>query len=206
MKLTNRWNTLVYRLWSPVYDAFGDRIFRRGRERAMQLLAPRAGERLLVPGVGTGADLPLVPEGVDVTGVDLSPHMLAKARAKIGQCRAKIELVEGDAQALPVPEASYDAALLNLILSVVPDGRACFHATLRALKPGGRVVVFDKFQPDGERLSLTRRALNLGSTAFGTEITRRFGELTAGEPCSIEVNEPSLLRGAFRVILLRKTT
>ena len=172
----------------------------------MQILAPVAGERLLVPGVGTGADLPLVPEGVEVTGVDLSPHMLAKARAKLARCRAKVSLVEGDAQVLPVPEASYDAALLNLILSVVPDGRACLLATLRAVKPGGRIVVFDKFQPDGERLSPLRRALNLGSTAFGTDITRRFGELAEGAPCSIEVNEPSLLHGAYRVILLRKTT
>ncbi len=205
MKMTNRWNTRIYHLWAPLYDRALPRFFRPGREAAMRLLAPAAGEYVLIPGVGTGADLPLLPVGVDVTGIDLSADMLAKAREKVLGCRARVTLVEGDVQTLLVPEESFDAALLNLILSVVPDAHACLAATLRAVKPGGRVVVFDKFQPDGERLSPGRRIMNLFTTAMGTDITRRFGEIAAGCPCTVEIDEPSLLNGMYRVMRLRKT-
>ena len=83
MKLTNRWNRFIYRLWAPVYDATVNRAFQTGRRRVMQLLDLQAGESVLLVGVGTGADLPLLPVGVRAVGIDLSPAMLARARAKL---------------------------------------------------------------------------------------------------------------------------
>ena len=80
MKLTNRWNLLIYRLWSPVYDLVFTRLFAAGRHRALQLLDLKPGERVLIVGVGTGADLPLLPRGVRAIGVDLSRDMLARER------------------------------------------------------------------------------------------------------------------------------
>ncbi|MFO0761315.1 MAG: methyltransferase domain-containing protein [Byssovorax sp.] len=205
MRVTNRYNRVIYRLWAPVYDRAADRLFAIGRRRALELLNLQPGERVLLAGVGTGADLPLLPAGVSALGVDLSPAMLAQARARLPLAGREVALVEGDAQALPVEDASFDAAVLNLILSVVPDGAACLRESLRALRPGGRAVVFDKFVPDDRRPSRGRRLLNLGSTLFGTDITRRFADLRAGAPCEVVRDEPSLLRGAYRVILLRRT-
>lgn len=203
--MTNRWNRRIYHYWAPVYDAALGRFFWPGREHAMRLLSPRPGERVLIPGVGTGADLPLLPAGIEATGIDLSPEMLAKAQERAVSCRARITLVQGDVQALLVPEESFDAALLNLILSVVPDGHACLAATLRAVKPGGRIVVFDKFQPDRARLSPARRIANVVSTALGTDITRRFADIAAGCPCTVEIDEPGPLNGMYRVLRLRKS-
>ncbi len=204
MKMTNRRNLVVYRLWAPVYDAAVGRLFLPGRRRAIQLLALQPGERVLLVGVGTGADLPLLPSGVQATGTDLSPQMLERARQKLGQCPASVELVQADAQSLLAPGGSYDAAILNLILSVVPDGHACLDATLQALKPNGRAVVFDKFQADGTKPSLWRRCANGFSTAFGTDITRTFGDLARGLDVTITLDEPSLLRGMYRILLIRK--
>lgn len=204
MKMTNRWNQFIYRLWAPIYDSTVNRVFLPGRKRALQLLNLQRGEKVVLLGVGTGADLPWLPEGVEATGIDLSPAMLAQARFKLPACRAAVELIQGDAQALLMAENSFDAAILNLILSVVPDGRACLHSTVRALKPGGRMVVFDKFQPDDEHLSLVRKGLNLFSTLLGTDITRRFSNMHAGCPCTVIHTEPSLLGGMYRVILLQK--
>ena len=204
MRMTNRWNRVVYRLWAPVYDATVSHLFMPGRRRAIQLLALQPGERVLLVAVGTGADLPFLPPGVQATGTDLSPEMLEKARQKVSQCRTSVELVQGDAQSLLVPEGSFDAAILNLILSVVPDEHACLDATLQALRPIGRAVVFDKFQPDGARLSLSRRCANRFSTAFGTDINRAFGDLARGLHVTITLDEPSLLGGMYRVLLIRK--
>ena len=204
MTMTNRWNQFIYRLWSPVYDVALGRFFLPGRKLALEMLALQPGEKVLLIGVGTGADLPLLPTGVEATGIDLSPEMLAKARNKLPACRAAVELIQGDAQALLVAENSFDAAILNLILSVVPDGRACLQSTLRALKPGGRVVIFDKFQPDDSKPSLVRKTMNLFSTLFGTDITRSYGQVAQDCACVVEQDVPSLLNGMYRVIVVRK--
>lgn len=204
MRMTNEHNRAVYRLWAPLYDRLLGRFFQPGRTRAMALLAARPGERIVLVGVGTGADLPLLPEGVRAVGLDLSPAMLARARARLPLAGRDVELVEADAQALPGEAGSFDAAVLNLILSVVPDPAACLRETLRLLRSGGRAVVFDKFLVEGTRPSLRRRIANAATTAFGTDINRRLGEIVAGQPCVVEVNEPSLLGGAYRVLLLRR--
>ena len=115
MPLTNRWNQFIYRLWAPVYDRAFTRLFAAGHRQAIAALAPERGERLLLAGIGTGADLPLLPAGVQVVGVDLSPAMLARARVRQQRGNADVLLIQADAQALPLRDGVCDAALLNLI-------------------------------------------------------------------------------------------
>jgi phosphatidylethanolamine/phosphatidyl-N-methylethanolamine N-methyltransferase len=205
MKLTNRRNRIIYRLWSPIYDGLFDRFFAApGRRRAMQVLDLWPGERVLLVGVGTGADLPLLPAGVRAIGLDLSPDMLARARAKLPLTGRDVTLLQTDAQALPLRAGEFDAAVLHLVLSVVPDGAACLQEALRTLRPDGRAIIFDKFAPDDGRLTLGRRLVNLVTTLVGTDITRRFGDIAAGSRCTRVHDEPSLLRGAYRIILVEK--
>jgi phosphatidylethanolamine/phosphatidyl-N-methylethanolamine N-methyltransferase len=204
MKMTNRWNRIIYRLWAPIYDETLNRFFLFGRKKAIQFLDLQGGERVLIVGVGTGADLPLLPRGVEVTGVDLSREMLAKARLKLEQSPARVKLIQGDAQILLVEPASFDAVILNLILSVIPDGKACLQAASQALKPGGRAVIFDKFLPEGKHVSLSRQFINLFSTLLGTDINRRLSDMMADCPCEIIQDEPGIANGLYRVILLRK--
>ena len=205
MKMNNRWNQFIYRLWAPIYDLTVNRIFMPGRKRAMDLLNLQPGERVLIVGVGTGADLPLLPDGVDVTGIDLSPEMLAKARLKLDRYSVPVKLIQGDAQTLLVDEAAFDAVILNLILSVIPDGNACLRSALRALKPAGRAVIFDKFLPEGKSISLIRKFLNLFSTLLGTDINRRLSDLMRDCPCEITHDEASIAGGMYRVVMLNKT-
>lgn len=206
MKMTNRWNRFIYRLWAPIYDSTVDHFFMPGRRRAMELLALKPGERVLLPGVGTGADLPLLPPNVHATGIDLSPEMLAQARLKRVSHLSSIRLIEGDAQTLLVDEASFDAVILNLILSVIPDGSACLRSALQALKPDGRVVIFDKFLPEGKDSSPSRKFLNIFSTLLGTDINRRLSGLMVDCPCEVIYDEPSLVGGLYRVIMLEKNS
>jgi phosphatidylethanolamine/phosphatidyl-N-methylethanolamine N-methyltransferase len=203
MKMTNRWNRFIYRLWAPVYDSTVDHFFKPGRKRTLEVLNLKPGENVLIVGVGTGADLPLLPKSVDVIGIDISGEMLNKARQKLPHCRANIQLIQGDAQVPCLPENHFDAALLNLILSVVPDGTACLRETLRTLKIGGRIIVFEKFQPEGQKTGLGRKLVNFFSTILGTDITRQIGGMSQGLPCKIISDEPSLAGGVYRVIEIR---
>ena len=205
MKMSNQWNRIIYRIWAPFYDATVGRFFLPGRKRAMAALALQPGESLLLVGCGTGADLPFIPGGVEVTGIDLSQEMLNRAQARLPLPGRMVTLLQGDAQRLLVQEATYDAVVFNLILSVIPNGRLCLQENLGALKPGGRAVIFDKFLPYGAQVSLGRRVMNFFSTVLGTDITRRFGDVASGLPCQVTCNEPSLMRGMYRIILLKKT-
>ncbi|HEU0296318.1 MAG TPA: methyltransferase domain-containing protein [Anaerolineales bacterium] len=201
--MTNRWNQLIYRFWSPVYDLFFDRLlFASGRKRTFELLQLRGEERVLLVGVGTGADLSYLPKETKAVGVDLSPEMLRKAKDKFPETGSRF-LIRADAQNLPVREASFDVVILTLILSVVPDGQACWRESLRALHPGGRAIIFDKFLPDKQSSNPVRALLNLGAKLLGTDINRRLGEILAGTEYTIVHEEPSLLNGMYRIILIR---
>jgi ubiquinone/menaquinone biosynthesis C-methylase UbiE len=202
--MSNWYNRLVYRLWSPIYDALLERLFRPGRRRAMEVVDLHAGERACFIGVGTGTDFLYLPSGVEAVGIDLSEPMLAKAQRKLPVPGCTVGLRVGDAQGLALETGTFDAAILNLILSVVPDPSLCLSEALRVVRQGGRVVVFDKFLPDGKRPSLGRRLMNIFSTLFGTDINRRLGDMLAGQACSVVSDEPSLLRGMYRVVLLRR--
>src|SRR5512139_3070448 len=107
MKMTNRWNRIIYRLWAPIYDGTLNRFFLPGRRKALQLLDLQPGERVLIVGIGTGADLLLLPMGVEVTGVDLSREMLAKACLKLHRSPARVQLIQADAQTLLFASASF---------------------------------------------------------------------------------------------------
>jgi len=200
--MNNRRNLALYRLYAPLYDGLVRPLFHTARQRAIELLQLRPGERLLLSGAGTGLDLPLIPPGVRVTAVDLSPAMLQKGREK-GNGRAAFALM--DAQQLGLAAAAFDAVALNLILSVAPDGGAAFAEAWRALRPGGRAVIFDKFLAEDGRLSPLRRAVGKVIAKLGTDPNRHLSDiLRAAEPISIEQNEASLFGGQYRIALLHK--
>src|SRR5512142_386378 len=111
MTTTNRWNRIIYRLWSPVYDALFGPVLARGRRRALELLNVQAGERVLLVGIGTGADLPLLPDGAHAFGIDLSADMLAQARAKCARFSQPAALIQADAVKIPLGAQTCDAAI-----------------------------------------------------------------------------------------------
>ena len=199
--LATSWNRLRYTAWSTFYDLVVR--FDRQRRRAVELLALAPGERVLVVGAGTGADLPFLPPHVEVLATDLTPAMLARARAKAGP-NVRLEVM--DAHHLELPDASFDAVILHLIVAVVPDPVACVREAARVLRPGGRVSVFDKFVRAGRRASLPRRLLNLPARLLATDITRVLEDVLAAAavPLRVAHDEPAGLGGTFRVVLLRK--
>lgn len=204
MRMSNTHNRWIYGLWAPPYDAVTERFFAPGQRRAMEVIDLRARESVCFVGVGTGTDLLYLPPGVYAAGVDLSDAMLDRAQRKLPIAGCAVDLKVGDAQELPIADSTFDAAVLNLILSVVPDPARCVSEALRVVRPGGRIVAFDKFLQDDVRPSLVRRLLNVITTLLGTDINRRLGGMLAGQPCSVVHDEPSLLGGMYRVVLLSR--
>lgn len=201
--MDDKHNLKIYRTWAPIYDSMMRPIYGGARQRAIKLLDLHAGENVLIPGVGTGLDLQIIPSGVYVTGIDLNQAMLEKARAKnIG---TNVTLAVMNAHELQFQDNFFDVVILNLILSVVSDGAAAFAEAWRVLSPGGRIVIFDKFLPEEEQPSLIRNLLGSVIRSLGTDPNRRLSDIINGMPgLIIEHNERSLLKGQYRIILVRK--
>ena len=202
---TTRWRRLGYTLWAPVYDLLAKPLA-RARRLSIDRLAPVAGERLLVVGAGTGLDLDFLPPGVVVTAIDLTPAMLNRLARRAARLGLRFDARVMDAEAMTFPDATFDAAVLNLILAVVPDPARCAHEVARVLRPGGRAVVLDKFVPDAGPVSLGRRLLNPVASFFGTEITRRLGPIIEGTGLRVRSIERAGRSGYLVVAVLEKAS
>jgi ubiquinone/menaquinone biosynthesis C-methylase UbiE len=193
-----RWR---YTLYAPFYDLLPG--FARERARSIELLGLRPGERVLVVGVGTGMDLPLLPRDVSVLATDLTPAMLARARRRAGP---RVELRVMDGQRLDLPDASFDAVVLHQILAVAPDPARLLREAARALRPGGRVAIFDKFLDDGPDAAPWRRLLRRAADTVFTTSKESLEELLrrSAPPLGLEHQERAAGRGPFRIVLLRR--
>lgn len=106
------------------------------------------GERVLDLGSGAGTDSLIAaqmvgPEG-RVTGIDMTPEMLAKARGAAAELGVEnVEFVEGDAERLPFGHETFDVVISNGVIDLIPDKDAVFAELHRVLKPGGRVQLAD---------------------------------------------------------------
>ncbi len=111
------------------------------RRLTREALAVQAGERVLDIGSGPGLlAAELAQEGARVVGIDPSESMLAMSRRRE---IAGAEFQAGDALSLPVPDASFDAAVSTQVLEYVEDVAGALREAHRALKPGGRLLVLD---------------------------------------------------------------
>ena len=152
--------------------------------------------------MGTGLDLPHLPAQHHYVGLDLNRAMLSRALPRVGDIH--FVPVQGDAQRLPFADASFDGAVLHLILAVVPEPAHCFAEVARILRPGGQVLVFDKFLRPGQP-ALLRRLINPLARRVATRLDVVFEELLAAAPeLVLEQDQPALAGGWFRRIRLRK--
>jgi ubiquinone/menaquinone biosynthesis C-methylase UbiE len=159
------------------------------------------GAPVLIPGIGTGLDVPHLPRGPWYVGLDFTRAMLAR----VPRGNADIALVRGDALRLPFRNASFDAVVLHLIVAVVPDPRQCLAEAARVAKPGAQLLLLDKFLRPGERAPV-RRALNAVTRRVATRLDVVLEPLLAQVGgLEVESDMPALAGGWFRSVVLRKT-
>jgi ubiquinone/menaquinone biosynthesis C-methylase UbiE len=136
-----------------------------GRERAFRdklvsLAQLKPGDAVLDVGCGTGTLAIAARRRVGPTGaaygVDASPEMLARARKKAGRAGIEVTFQLGAAQALPFPDARFDAVLSTIMLHHLPrpSRQECAREMRRVLRPGGRVLAVDFAAPGQERKTL----------------------------------------------------
>jgi ubiquinone/menaquinone biosynthesis C-methylase UbiE len=197
----------TYRLWAPLYDAVLKPATRTARANNLAHLGRLEHQNLAIIGMGSGLDLDylhLHARPAQCIGLDITRAMLKKAQRRSRNCPFPLHLIEGDAMQTPLASAHFDVVVLHLILAVVPNPAAVLAEASRILKPGGIILIFDKFLHPQQKAPL-RRFISplLGLLATRTDV--EFEPLLAAHPeLTCTRDEPLLARGWFRGITLQK--
>ncbi len=182
--------TALARAWDRQASTYD--LVTRGQERRWAApkrdLFSRIAGRTLFGAVGTGLDIALLPPGLEVTGVDISPAMLARARPRAATYSGRLDLVEADLTALPFADGSFDTVLSVCTFCSVPDPAAGLGELFRVLRPGGRLLMFEH---TASRLPLVRPLL-FAMTLFSRHLAHLSTELNRDTVANVE-------RAGFRV-------
>jgi ubiquinone/menaquinone biosynthesis C-methylase UbiE len=199
----------VLRAWeknAPTYDkqiAFLERIwFAGGRE----WIATRAHGRVLEVAIGTGLNLPYYPADASLTGIELSPAMLAIAQQRAADLGRHVDLHHGNAESLPFDTGSFDTVVCALSLCTIPDPAAAIGEMRRVLMPGGHLLLLDhigSFWPPIHAAQWLLERLTI--RAAGEHFTRR--QLPLVTAADFEIIESERLKaGTIERIHARKPT
>lgn len=165
-----------YQRIAPFYDLL-DWPFEHGRYRKIRpLLFAGMSGRILDAGVGTGRNFPFYPPGAEVTGIDLSPAMLARAQTRLAHTAATVELRRMDVTRLDFPDRHFDAAAATFLFCVLPDEvqAAALKEIGRVVKQGGLIRLLEYTRPQGGlRRAMTKLWEPWVAWAYGAGFDRR---------------------------------
>ena len=159
------------------------------RKKAIERLNFKPGDKVLIPGVGTGHDLPFIPKDADVTGIDISDVMLGIGNAKLKVFRraGHTELVKMDAEELRFDDGTFDKAILSLFLTVVFDPKKAFAEIVRVTKPGGEILIYDHLMRKGGMPEKVLKPIESILRYSFASVTRSLDDIIEGQP--VEVKE-----------------
>lgn len=154
---------------STTYDRemrFLDRVVFRGTR---SWICQQARGEVLEVALGTGLNLEHYPPDVQITGVELSPHMLAIARRRAHDLGCQADLRVGDAESLDLPSASFDTVVCTFSLCAIPDYRNALAEMTRVLRPGGLLLLADHVAAAGRALRAAQWVVDLVTVPLGGE-------------------------------------
>jgi ubiquinone/menaquinone biosynthesis C-methylase UbiE len=155
---------------SIFYDWMDRMISPELRKKALSL----ASGKVLEVGVGTGNNFPYYPPGCEVTAIDFSPGMLARARKKLHLARSPIKLLEMDAQAMDFPDNTFDTVVATCVFCSVPDPVKGLAEVKRVCKPNGKIILLEHVRSESPVIGWLMDVLNpISLHLIGSNINRR---------------------------------
>lgn len=196
----------VYQGYAPIYDLVFGHALQEGRRALAQAVAEHPPARLLEVGVGTGLLLPHYPAASQVCGIDLSLPMLRRARSHALRLSGRrISLLASDAEALPFPDACFDAVTLPYVLSVTPRPELLLQELARVCRPGGRLYVLNHFKGAGW-WRFGEGLLAPITSLVGFRSTLPIEVLTGAARWRTESSESTNLLGLSRLVIMERVS
>jgi len=152
------------------YDWMDRMISDEFRRKALNL----AKGKVLEVGVGTGKNLPYYPKGCQVTGIDFSSGMLARAKKKVHLAQVPVTLLEMDAQEMDFPDDTFDTIVATCVFCSVPDPVKGLEEVRRVCKPDGQIILLEHVRSEHPILGALMDLLNpVTLHLVGSNINRR---------------------------------
>lgn len=197
----------LYSEFAPLYDRIFGKIFYNRLERVIDDLDIPPGAQVLEVGAGTGTSFPAYPNHCNVTGVDLAPDMLARARQKIEDNGwDHLKVIEMNALDLKFPDNSFDFVMAFHVVTVVPDPVRMIAEAKRVCKPTGKIAIVNHFTSDVPVLGSLTRSMDPLTRWLGWRTDLQLKPFIAATGLTVEkvykINKTSL----YTVVLARKET
>lgn len=196
----------VYGALARVYDGGFDWALGPGRRRAVARLPIRPGEHVLEVGVGTGLSFLHYPDHAHVTGIDVSEPMLEQARGRLrkmtGGPTVQLELM--DACSLSYPDACFDHVVAPYVISVVPEPARVMREIARVCKPGGTVIVVNRFRTRNALIGAVEDRLTPLSQWVGFRLDLALELVTATQGLHTTSVDRVNLLGMWRLLEMRR--
>ncbi len=197
-----------YARYAPVYDhTFGWLLSFRGRSMAAGVTNHSPG-KILEVGVGTGIGLPYYRREHQVHGIDISPHMLDRAKKRVHRKRLGnvTQLTIMDARKLQFADNTFDSVVAAYVMSVVPEPEKVIQEIERVCKPGGNVIIVNHFAAEkGMRRGVERMLAPL-SNKLGWRPDMPVEEVLAHTSLQVVSSHSLPPMGLFTLLHLRKGT
>ena len=143
-----------------LYPRFRKAAEEHGEHRYRERLLDGLAGRVLELGCGDGAHFPLYPETVtELVAVEPEENLLGRAERAAADARCPVRIVPGFAEALPVDDGEFDAAVAALVLCSVGDQRAALGELMRVVRPGGELRFFEHVRSDARMHATAQLAI-----------------------------------------------
>ncbi len=190
-----------YNLYSGVYDQIFGKLSGNGLKVTSRLLDLKPGEKLLEVGIGTGLSLGNIPEGIDVTGVDVSEKMLSHAKERVDEAGYnRVHLYRMDANQLGFSDDSFDSVLAAYFISTVPDPLKAIEEIKRVCKPGGYILFLNHFRSENPVMGFLDKVFSPLCYRVGFRSDLRLNELMEAGGLEVEHVEPIAFNGYWKAV------
>jgi len=199
---------------APLYDLAVEKGTASMRQRSLSAIDTLPSpQTVLISGIGSGLDLPYLKTGPEYYGLDLTANMIKRAKRRNAELNCHLQI--GNAMCLPYQSARFDIVLMHLILAVTPNPTNTLVEACRVVKPGGHVIILDKFLRRGQMAPL-RRLISpfIGLLATQTNVVwettfaqaqQQFQQHNNSGELRIQQDESDLGGGWFRRIIVQRT-
>ena len=170
----------AYARWAPIYDALCGPVFLNGRKAAASA-ARDVGGRILEIGVGTGLSFDDYDATTEITGIDMSEPMIARARERLNSGRYPFvkDLQVMDAQAMTFPDATFDCVVGQFVITLVEDPERVLSECARVVRAGGQIILVNHLYSEKGLAAAVERLLAQKARRLGLRPEFPFQRLAA---------------------------